>query len=114
MDIPLFACGTVGGRMRGTQPVCGQLWTQEDGQLSATCPPIDGLGKSREEVALSGIVDVLKWRHALETSQDPNYQRPGQRVIVYAKFLDNLGFILATGEIGAALVESRWPAHEEI
>jgi hypothetical protein len=40
-------------------------------------------GNSREEVALSGIVDVLTWRHPLETSQDPNYLRRGQRVIVY-------------------------------
>jgi hypothetical protein len=75
MDTHLFACVNVGGRMRRTQPVCGQLWTQEDRQMSATCFPMEGLGNSREEVALSGIVNVLTWRHALETSQGPNYLR---------------------------------------
>jgi hypothetical protein len=29
-----FVCGDVGERMRGPQPVCGQLWTHEDRQMS--------------------------------------------------------------------------------
>jgi hypothetical protein len=79
IDIPLFAWINVGERMRGTQPVWGQLWSQEHRQMSATGLPMEGLGKSREEVALSGIVDVLSWRHAFETSQDPNFKRPDLR-----------------------------------
>jgi hypothetical protein len=76
MEAPLFACVHVGGRIRGTQPVCRELWTQEERQISANCQPMDGLGNLREEVALSGIVDVLSWRHAFATSQDPNFLRP--------------------------------------
>jgi hypothetical protein len=58
MQVPLFACVNVGGRMRETQPICGGPWTQEGRRMSATCLPMHGLGKSREEVALSCIVDV--------------------------------------------------------
>jgi hypothetical protein len=54
MGQPLFACVNVGGRMRGTQPVCGELWNQEARQMSATCLPIHGLGNSREEADSSG------------------------------------------------------------
>jgi hypothetical protein len=68
MDAPLFACVNAGGMMRGTQPVWGQLWTEENRQMSATCLPEEGLGNSREELALSAIVDVLSWRHAPEPS----------------------------------------------
>jgi hypothetical protein len=113
MDMPLFACVNVGGRMRGTQQVCGQLWPQEDRQMSATCLPID-LGNSREEVALSGIVDVLAWRQALETSQDPDYLRPSQHVTVYPKFLDRLDAVLSSGDIGMDSCQERWPAYEAI
>jgi hypothetical protein len=114
MDTTLFACVNVGGRMRGTQPVCGQLWTQEDRQMPAICVPMEGVGNSREEGALSGIVDVLSWRQALEAIQDPNYLPPGRRVTVYPKFLDNLPLILATGEVGADPVGSRMPAHDDL
>jgi hypothetical protein len=78
--------------------------------MPATCLPIEGLGNSGEEVALSGIVDVLTLRHALETGHDPDYLRLAQRVIVYPKFLDKLDSILSTGEIGLDPTQSRWPA----
>jgi hypothetical protein len=55
MEAHLVACANVGGRMRGTQPV----WNQEGRQMIASCLPLDGLGNSCEEVALSGIADVL-------------------------------------------------------
>jgi hypothetical protein len=114
IDTPLFACANVGGRMRGTQPLCGQLWTQKGRQMSATCLPIEGLGNSQEEVALSGIVDVLTWRHGPDTSQAPNYPGPGQREVVYPKFLDKLDSILSNGDIGPDPTQSRWPAYEAI
>jgi hypothetical protein len=58
--------------------------------MTSTCLPLEGLGNSREEVALSGRADVLTWRHALENSKDPDYLRPGRRVVIYPKFLDKL------------------------
>jgi hypothetical protein len=67
-------------------------------------------GNSREKVAFSGIVDVLSWRRAFEISQDPNFLRAGQRVVVYPKFLDKLDAILASGDIGLDPVQSRWRA----
>jgi hypothetical protein len=65
-------------------------------------------------VPLSGIADVLSWRHALETSHDPNYLTPGRRVVVYPKFLDKLGEVFASGDIGIDRVQSRWPADKTI
>jgi hypothetical protein len=53
IEKPLFVCVNVGERMWGTQPVCGELFTQEDRQMSATCVPMAGLGNSGEEVVLS-------------------------------------------------------------
>jgi hypothetical protein len=70
MGTPLFACVNGGRRMRGTQAVCGELWTQQDRQMTAICFPMEGLGNSREGVVLSGIVSVLVWRNALEPSED--------------------------------------------
>jgi hypothetical protein len=111
---PLFGCVNVGGRMRGTHPVCGQLWTQDNRQMSATFLPMEGLGNSREEVALSGIIDVLTWRHALETTHGPNYLSHVRRVIVYPKFLENLNEILSTEKIDFGPIQSIWPAYEAI
>jgi hypothetical protein len=90
-DKPVFVCVHVVERMRGTQPICGQLWTQEARQMTATNIVKDGLGNSRESVALSGVYDAFLWRHAMETSLDPSAKRPGQRVIVYPRLLDKLG-----------------------
>jgi hypothetical protein len=114
MDIPLFAGNNVGGGMCGPQPVCEQLSAQPDRQMSATCFPIEGFGNSWEEVALSGIGDVLTWQHAVKPSQDSDYLRPGQSVIVYPKFLDKLDYILSSGEIGSDPIQSRRPAYEAI
>jgi hypothetical protein len=54
-------------------------------------------------VALSCIVDVLSWRHALENSQNPNFLRIRQRLVSYPKFLDKLDEILSSGDIGEML-----------
>jgi hypothetical protein len=98
-DFPLFACVNVGGRMLGTQPMCGQLWTQKDRQVSATCFHMEGLGNSREEVALSKVVDLSSWRDSLETTQGPDDLQLGQRVVVYPKFLEHIKNIFATGTL---------------
>jgi hypothetical protein len=50
----------------------------------------------------------------MEISEDPAYLRPGERVIVYPKFLDKLTIVLATGNVGHDPVHSRWPTYEKI
>jgi hypothetical protein len=111
---PLFVSVNVGERIGGAQPICGQLWVQEDRQTTAMNGCFADLGNSQGKVALSGIVDAFTWRHALETSFDPDYKRPGQSVIVYPKFLDKLGLVVATGNIGMDRCDSRWPVYEAI
>jgi hypothetical protein len=59
---PVFVCVNVVERMRGSQPICGQLWIEEDRQTSATNGCLSGMGTIREAVPLSGIADVLSWR----------------------------------------------------
>jgi hypothetical protein len=73
-----------------------------------------GLGDSREEVTLSDIADVLTGILAFETSQDTDFFRPGQGVVVYPKFLDKLDAILSSGDISADPEQSRWLAYEAI
>jgi hypothetical protein len=75
---------------------------------------IEGLGNSREEVALSRIADALAWCHALEMSDDPDFLRPGRRVVIYQEFLDKLGSILEDGDVSKDKVASRIPAYEAI
>jgi hypothetical protein len=78
MEKPVFVYVNVAERMRRTQPICGQLWTQEDCKMSTTSTSLPDLENAREAVALSGIADGLSWRHVLETSGNPDYKRPGQ------------------------------------
>jgi hypothetical protein len=82
--------------------------------MDASCRPLDGLGTSREEIALSGIVDVLSWRHVFEKAEDQSLPRPVQRVIVYPKFLEKLDAVLSSGDISADSEYCRAPAYEAI
>jgi hypothetical protein len=50
----------------------------------------------------------------METSMDPDYKRMGQRVIVYPKFLNKLGSVLATGNVGIAMDANRDISYEKI
>jgi hypothetical protein len=59
------------------------------------------------------LVHLMR-RVAMETSLDPKYKRPGQRVIVYPKFLDKLGSVLASGNIGLDTAGNRHLAYEKI
>jgi hypothetical protein len=68
MEKASVVCVNVGNRIRGSRAVCGELWTQEDKQMSAASTSLTGMGNSREEVCLSGIADALSWRHTLETN----------------------------------------------
>jgi hypothetical protein len=114
---PTFVCLNIGERMRGTQPICGQLWIQEDRQMTAMGKCLPDIGTTLEEVVISGIADALACRYTLEIvdyEAHPEYKRPGQRVIVYPKFLDRLGGVLATGDPSVDPVDSRRPAYEAI
>jgi hypothetical protein len=44
IDMPLYVCVNVRERMRGTHPVCGELYVQEDRRMAASCLPLEGLG----------------------------------------------------------------------
>jgi hypothetical protein len=72
------------------------------------------MGLSREEVYFSCSADVLAWRHALEISEDPDYERPGLRVAVYPKSLNKLGLVYSTCNMGIDGEACRWPAYEAI
>jgi hypothetical protein len=111
MEVQMVACVNVGERRRGTQPACGKLFVQEDRKMTQSCSPMKGLGNSREEVALPGIVDVLTWRHALETSLDPDYKRPGQKLVIYPKSLDKLDAFITIGDFRCEPEQCRWPAY---
>jgi hypothetical protein len=97
---PVFVCVNVAHKGRGSQPVGGQLWTQCGRHMTATNLPLGGLDSSRESVALSAVVEAVAWRHALENASDLSFQRRGQRVIVYPKFLTKLETVLTTGNVG--------------
>jgi hypothetical protein len=64
--------------------------------MTATIGCLPDLGTSGEEVILSGIADVLFWRHTLDVfdpEEHPDYKLLTHRVIVYPKFLDKLGVV---------------------
>jgi hypothetical protein len=49
-----------------------------------------GLDNSKESIALSAVLDALSWRYVLEQPVDTAIERPGRRIVVYARF-DSLG-----------------------
>jgi hypothetical protein len=63
-------------RMRGTRPICGQTWIQEDRRMTVTNTVLPDTEDSREAVWLAGIVEALVWRHVLESN--PEFQIPGR------------------------------------
>jgi hypothetical protein len=112
-----FVCINVGDRMIGTQPVCGQLWFQENRRRTATSTSLPGMRVSKEEVGLSGISNALTWLPVCEENdyvQNLEYKRPGQRVIIYPDFLSKLGLALATRNLGIDPCEEHWPVYEAI
>jgi hypothetical protein len=60
---PVYVCVNVGERTKGTQPIGGQLWTQECRQMSVTNKVVEDRDSSRKAVALSGRT---RWTRALE------------------------------------------------
>jgi hypothetical protein len=68
--------------------------------MTAASNPLDGMDNGKETVALWAIADALSWTHALENTSDPNFQRRGQRIILYPKFLTKFETVLTTGNVG--------------
>jgi hypothetical protein len=90
----VFVCVGADHTMRGIQPVGWQVWKQEDPEMSAVNPVLDGMHTSPESVILSAIPEALAWRHVMETAAVPNYKRPGQRIVVYPKSLTKFPEVL--------------------
>jgi hypothetical protein len=112
LDKSTFVFLNVGERMRATQPICGRLCANDSRKMSATSTILPGRGGSRESVALSGISNVVTWRHVLELSQD--HPRPGKRIVIYPDFLGKTGLILSTCNVRIDPESERWPVYEEI
>jgi hypothetical protein len=53
--------------MRGVQPICGELLVQETRTMTAMCAATEDVGTSDEAIALTGILDALRWRYVLES-----------------------------------------------
>jgi hypothetical protein len=104
----VFVCVNVDHTARGNQPVGGQLWTQSGRQMTATNLPFDGMDYGKESVVLSAVEQAVTWRHALENTTDPSFQRKGQRVIVYAKFLTKLETVLRWTVVMALPTKESW------
>jgi hypothetical protein len=100
---PVFVGVGVGHTMRGNQRVGGQLWIQSDRQMTATNKVQDEMDGGIESAALSAIVETVSWRHALENTSDPNFQRRGRRILVHPKFLSKFATVLTTGNLGLDL-----------
>jgi hypothetical protein len=64
---PMCVAIGVGQRMRGMQPICGQLWIQEGRSMTATNTVIPERGNSMEAVAFAGIVEASAWRHVFDS-----------------------------------------------
>jgi hypothetical protein len=103
---------------KGWQAICSQVWSQEHRQQAAVSVSYkyaeSEVDRSRERTVLCGVVDALAWRHVNETSMDPKFKRPGQRMVVYPRFMVKLPEVLATKNVGAEPKSSRWPTYERI
>jgi hypothetical protein len=111
---PVVVCVNVDHTMCGNQPVAGQLWKQRNREMTATNKPLERMDDGNESVALSAILEALSWRYALEMTSDPNYQRCGQRIIVYPKLLSKLEIVVTTGNVGYDLSGGHDVAYERI
>jgi hypothetical protein len=106
-----FVVANAGQRLSGTQPVCAQLWVQEDRRMTATSTSLSEMLDSKEEVLLSRMSDALTWRHILDLKY---YKRPGLRVVRYPGLLTRLSLVLSTGNLGMDPEEDPWPAYQAI
>jgi hypothetical protein len=82
--------------------------------MSATRSVINGMDSGQESVALTAIVEALKWRQAAEIVSDRDYQRIGKRVIIYPSYLSKFGTVAATGNVGFDLEGGHDIAYQRI
>jgi hypothetical protein len=80
--------------------------------MSATSTTLADTGTSRETVALSGISDVLTWRHILESN--PEIKRPGQRTVICPDFPTKLELVLAAANPGMDSQQELWLEYQAI
>jgi hypothetical protein len=82
--------------------------------MSAVNLIMDGMDTGRESVILSAIAEAVTWRHAMEQATDPNFKRPGQRVIVYPKSMTKFSECLRRGDYSSELEGGHAFAYERI
>jgi hypothetical protein len=111
---PVFVCVGAGYTMRGTHPIGGQVWKQGNREMSAVNHVSDGMDTGKESVILSAITEAVVWRHAMGQALDPNFKRPGQRVIIYPKSPTKFSECLQRGDHGSDLEGGHEIAYERI
>jgi hypothetical protein len=100
---PVFVCVEAGHTMRGTQPLGGQMWKQENREMAAVNVVLQGMDTGKESVLLAAIAEAVTWRHAMEMATDPSFNRPGQRIVIYPKSLTSSTECLQRGDYGSDL-----------
>jgi hypothetical protein len=95
---PVFVSAGACYTMRGTKAIGGQIWKQEDREMSAVNLVLDGMDTSPESVVLSAIAEAVTWKHAMEMATDPNFRRPAQRIVIYPKTLTKSTEVLRQGD----------------
>jgi hypothetical protein len=84
--------------------------------MTPTSTVMPNTGRASEAVALARVLDALTWRHVLAAPapDDPDYELPGQMVVIYPDFLSKLGLVFATGDLGMDPLEELWPIYQGI
>jgi hypothetical protein len=86
MAVPVIVSINAPETFKGSQPVCGQLWTQQERinsevvlrQMAAFNDVLPDIGTSRKAILLSGVADVLAWPRYLEISAYETVKRQGR------------------------------------
>jgi hypothetical protein len=111
---PVSVCVGAGHTLRGTQPVGGQVWKQENRDMAAVNHVLDGMDTSPESVVLSAMAGAVAWRYTMEMAADLNFKRPGQRIIVYPKLLTKFSEALQQGDYAMDSEGGHQVAYERI
>jgi hypothetical protein len=106
-----FVAIGIGSQMRGAQPICGQLWVQEERIMTETCTPPPEYGQSKEVIALAGVLDALQWRHVLETNTS---EKAGLSLVIDPRLLSKLVLVVPTTDAGMDGQSELWPLCEVI
>jgi hypothetical protein len=82
--------------------------------MTATSEELEGMHSGNESVLLSAILEAVSWKHALENTSEPAFQRWGQRIIVYSKCFSKFETVMTTGNVGLHLDGRHDIAYEKI